>query len=213
MFQLFAIFKSWILPCIVFLDRVLTTYIPGFHILELGKRNPRLGGKNEVRVSIVVNSWTNAVVSKLPPELILQILQYIPYRTRPSLDMFTDTIVSSTIRFLDVVFISAPLVCSSWHAPGTAALYECITLYTEAQCILLQRTLRENSSLRSLIRFLHLPHSREFPIVTPYSVLQISASLVEIATHIQKLDVPHLARNVPPEHVSITNVHGHDVVG
>jgi hypothetical protein len=100
------------------------------------------------------------------------------------------------VRSLDVAAIAAPLVCVSWNEPGTEALYRHITLYREAQCILLQRTLRENPSLRRLIRVLHLPHSREGLIQTPDSVIQTSAGIVAMSTLVQELDLQQQARNI-----------------
>ncbi|KIM46790.1 hypothetical protein M413DRAFT_23141 [Hebeloma cylindrosporum] len=128
---------------------------------------------------------------ELPPEVVCQILQHIPIHIRPRRDVFTRAVLSSGSFFhsFDIAAISAPLVCSSWKGPGTAALYELITTYSEAQCILLLRTLRENPSLRRLIRLLHLPHAREPPIATPYGALQVSAGIVAACTHVYELDV------------------------
>lgn len=110
--------------------------------------------------------------------------------------MFTTLVPSSSFHSFDIAVISAPLVCSSWNGPGTAALYDRITLYSEAQCILLLRTLRENPSLQRLIRLLHLPHSREASVVTPYSVLQVSARIVAVSTLVYELDVLQQASNI-----------------
>ena len=114
------------------------------------------------------------------------------------MDIFTTIIApsTSTLHSLDIASIAAPLVCVSWNAPGTVALYKYITLHTEAQCILLQRTLRENPSLRCLIQLLHLPRRREGLVATPDSMLQISASLVEMLTHVLALEVLQQASNV-----------------
>lgn len=110
--------------------------------------------------------------------------------------MFTTVISPSSFHSFDVAVIAAPLVCSSWNGPGTEALYKRITLYSEAQCILLLRTLRQNPSLRRLIQFLHLPNSREESVVTPSSVLQVSADIVAATTLVYELDVLQRVGNI-----------------
>src|SRR6266446_5372766 len=97
-------------------------------------------------------------MASLPQELILIILQCIPYHIRPQMDCFTSTVsASKSSRSLDLAAVAAPRICSSWNAPGTEALYERITLYTESQSILLKRTLQDVPSLTNLIQFLRLP--------------------------------------------------------
>ena len=103
--------------------------------------------------------------------------------------MFTTVISSSSFHSFDVAVIVAPLVCSSWNGPGTEALFKRITLYSEAQCILLLRTLRQNPCLRCLIQFLHLPNSQEESVVTLSSLLQVSADIVATTTLVYELDV------------------------
>ncbi|KAJ7191149.1 hypothetical protein GGX14DRAFT_481896 [Mycena pura] len=144
------------------------------------------GEKNEINGPIRTNHCASA---RLPPELILLILRYISYRQRPRLDLFTSVIFTSCFRPLDVAVRAAPLICSSWHAPGTEALYERITLYTEVQCVLLHRTLQDTPSLRRLIRFLSLPSPREKSAVIPPSVPRISADILALCTHVQEVDV------------------------
>jgi len=199
MFQFLVIFHSGLRACVVFVDHMFNTYILGSKSKDqssgVWRRN-----ELEVRAPNARNQQLEqcCIISKLPPELVSQILRYIPYQKRPPLDMFTSVIApsTSTVHSLDIASIAAPLVCLSWNALGTAALYKCITIYTESQCVLLQRTLHENRSLRCLIQFLHLPRRREGLVATPDSVLRISASLVEISTHVQGLEVLQQASNM-----------------
>lgn len=145
--------------------------------------------------------------ASLPPELVLLILQYIPYHIRPQMDGFTSIVsTSKSLRSLDVAAVAAPRICSSWNSPGTRALYERITLYTEAQCILLKRTLQDVPSLQELIRFLRLPSAREGSISLPYnfshcratpaSVVKLSADILALCRHVQGVDVLQHASNI-----------------
>jgi len=59
-----------------------------------------------------------------------------------------------------------------------------------------QRTLRENPSFRRLIRFLHLPNSRERFVITPNSVLELSAVIVAASTLVYSLDVQQHASGI-----------------
>ena len=138
-------------------------------------------------------------ISRLPPELIFLIIRNIPYHTRPRLDLFTSVVSASRPRLasLDLAAIAAPLLCSSWSGPGTEVLYEHITLYTGAQCVLLHRTLQDAPSLRPLIRFLCLPSPREVPVVTPPTVIQLSADIMAACTHVQGIHVLQEASDIP----------------
>jgi hypothetical protein len=131
--------------------------------------------------------------------------------------VFTSTVsASKSSRSLDLAAVSAPLICSSWNAPGTEALYERITLYTEAQCILLKRTLQDVPSLLDLIQFLRLPSPREGSILflykptdcrgTPASVVTISADILAACRHVQEVDVlQHASKSTSRNPSSTTN--------
>ena len=112
------------------------------------------------------------------------------------MNIFMSIVSPMMVRSLDVAAISAPLVCVSWNEPGTVALYRHITLYREAQCILLQCTLHENPSLGHLIRVLHLPYPREGLFQTPDSMVQTSAEIVAMSTLVQELDIQQQAWNI-----------------
>jgi len=214
-------FQSWVMAFI--LERVFKRYDPQYpnpgtleqreQIWDERKEVCGLTHSPDPPTNVQVNGLIDsevqhrALATSLPPELILLILRYIPYRIRPQFDVFTDIIYPSrSFRSLDVAAVAAPRICSSWNAPGTEALYEHITLYTEAQCILLKRTLQDVPSLRHLIRFLRLPSPREGSIAfrykathcraTPASVVRLSADILAACQHVEEVDVLQHASNI-----------------
>jgi hypothetical protein len=118
------------------------------------------------------------------------ILRNIPHQTRQRLDLFATIVPSlSRRRSADTSAIAAPRVCSSWRGPGTEALYERITIYSQAQCELLLRTLQAVPSLCPLVKVLGLPRAREANVVTPLRVLQLSADILRACKYVQEVDV------------------------
>lgn len=126
-----------------------------------------------------LNSKRSCLATRLPPEILLDIFEYLP-RHGPKYWSGIDDPATVTWNIA--------LVCRGWHGAATEFLYHSICLTTAKSVHGLCRTLQIQPSLRSLIKVITLPTRGPGRIPSP--IVTIFARVINMIDSLERVDSP-----------------------